>query len=493
MPAILRQGAAATGRRGRESVCDMAMRALIGQVRCRFWGMGHRLPWDNGRGLGLTTRLSSRLHTVLETRLPEQRLFLRSDSGTRFVRLRSGTQALILAGSAVVVAWTIIATAILMMDSIGAKDGREAARRAQLAYETRLDRLSRERDTRAEEATAAQQRFAVALEQVSVMQSALLDSEQRRRELETGIGVIQATLNRTMGERDDALAQTAAPGEAAATETAPGLRPEDVTASLDFLSTALERTAAERDAMEGAAEAAKAEAADIAYEMRLLEERHDEIFTHLEEAVTVSMEPLDQMFSSAGLDPDDLLAQVRRGYSGQGGPLGPLLPATVSSRGAAIAGDDGAERAMRILEGFDRMNMYRIAVEKTPLAFPLKTAYRYTSGYGRRWGRMHEGIDLAGAHGSPIYVTADGTVTHAGWENGYGNMVEVRHDFGITTRYGHLSGIGVEVGQKVSRGDKIGAMGNTGRSTGTHLHYEIRLGGSSTNPMTFIKAASNVF
>lgn len=439
----------------------------------------------------MTTRLSSRLHALLERKLPEQRLFLRSDEGTRFIRLKSGTQAMILGGSALLVAWTIVASAILMMDSIGAKDGREAARTAQSAYEARIERLARERDARAEEAAAAQERFAVALEQVSAMQSALLDSEQRRRELETGIGVIQTTLRRTMSERDTALASVQ-PG-AAETAAAPGLRANDVTASLDFLSAALERTAAERDAMEGSAEAAKAEAADIAYEMRLLEERHDEIFAQLEEAVTVSMEPLDNMFSSAGLDPDDLLSQVRRGYSGQGGPLGQLMPATVSSRGAALRGDGGAESAARILEGLDRMNMYRIAVEKTPLAFPLKTAYRYTSGYGRRWGRMHEGIDLAGAMGSPIYVTADGTVTHAGWENGYGNMVEVRHDFGMTTRYGHLSGIDVSVGQKVSRGDKIGAMGNTGRSTGTHLHYEIRQGGSATNPMTFIKAGSNVF
>ena len=102
-------------------------------------------------------------------------------------------------------------------------------------------------------------------------------------------------------------------------------------------------------------------------------------------------------------------------------------------------------------------------------------------------------LDLAGSHGTPVLVTADGVVTNAGWENGYGKMVEVRHDFGLVTRYGHLSGIDVKVGQRVSRGDKIGAMGNTGRSTGTHLHYEVRVNGSATNPMTFIKAGTNVF
>jgi murein DD-endopeptidase MepM/ murein hydrolase activator NlpD len=106
---------------------------------------------------------------------------------------------------------------------------------------------------------------------------------------------------------------------------------------------------------------------------------------------------------------------------------------------------------------------------------------------------MHEGQDLAGAHGSPIYTTADGVVTYAGWESGYGRLIKIRHDFGIETRYGHLSQIGVNVGERVSRGEHIGAMGNTGRSTGTHLHYEVRLSGTAVNPMTYIKAARDVF
>ncbi|MGB5871909.1 MAG: peptidoglycan DD-metalloendopeptidase family protein, partial [Albidovulum sp.] len=151
------------------------------------------------------------------------------------------------------------------------------------------------------------------------------------------------------------------------------------------------------------------------------------------------------------------------------------------------------DRAGRILDGLDRVNLYRLAIEKTPLAMPLKTSYRFTSGFGRRWGRMHEGVDFAGGYGSPIYTTADGVVTHAGWKSGYGNLVEVRHAFGLTTRYGHMSAIKVTVGQKISRGDRIGDMGNTGRSTGTHLHYEVRIDGKAVNPMSFIKAATNVF
>jgi murein DD-endopeptidase MepM/ murein hydrolase activator NlpD len=100
---------------------------------------------------------------------------------------------------------------------------------------------------------------------------------------------------------------------------------------------------------------------------------------------------------------------------------------------------------------------------------------------------------MAGTYGAPILATADGVVTHAGWESGYGRLVKIEHAFGIETRYGHLSQIRVNVGDRVSRGDRIGDMGNSGRSTGTHLHYEIRIGGDAINPMTFIKAARDVF
>ncbi len=442
----------------------------------------------------MTFRPLHRLQSAIARHLPEQRLFLRSDTETRFIRLTPPVQASILAGSALVLAWTVIATSVLLFDAVGNGDQREQVRAQQAQFERRIARLSSERDARAAEALAAQNRFTVALDQVSQMQSALLASEERRRELETGIGVIQKTLKTAMTERDAARdeARTQA-ARVAGTDTSAGRagpRVEETSAQLGFLTDALSRTAAERDTAAGMAEAARSEAEQLALDKRLMQERNDEIFHQLEDVVTVSMEPLDKMFQAAGLDPDDILSQVQRGYSGMGGPVGPLAP-SISTKGSET--DPNAERAMKILQGFDRMNMYRIAVEKTPFALPLRTAFRYTSPFGRRWGRMHEGVDLAGSMGSPVVVTADGVVTFAGWESGYGQLIKVRHDFGLETRYGHLSEIRVKVGQKVSRGDRIGDMGNTGRSTGTHLHYEVRVNGAAINPMTYIKAAKDVF
>lgn len=434
-----------------------------------------------------------RLHAAIARRLPEQRLFLRSDTETRFIRLGPLTQAAILGGSALVLAWTLFATSVLLIDSIGNSDAARQAQLRQAQFERRIAKLSAERDARAAEALAAQQRFSVALEQVSHMQSALLASEERRRELETGIGVIQSTLKSAMNDRDAARNQALAlssqlNGKAAGTERL--ARADETADQLEFLTDALTRTAAERDTMAGLAEAAKSEAEELALDKRLMEERNNEIFRQLEDVVTVSMEPLDKMFEAAGLNPEDILAQVQRGYSGIGGPVGPLAP-SIATKGAAA--DPAAARAAKILEGFDRMNLYRIAVEKTPFALPLRTAFRYTSPFGRRWGRMHEGVDLAGSMGSPVLATADGVVVFAGWESGYGQLVRIKHDFGLETRYGHLSEIRVKVGQRVSRGDRIGDMGNSGRSTGTHLHYEVRVNGTAINPMTYIKAAKDVF
>lgn len=446
----------------------------------------------------MLTRVAYRINATLERYIPEQRLFLKSDAETRFIRLRPTTQLIAMTGGAMFVAWTIVATAVLMMDSIGAGSSREQSQRQQAMYEERLNALSADRDLRAEEAARAQERFNLALAQVAQMQSRLLASEDRRRELETGIDVIQSTLRRTILERDEARAQADEVSLALAASTGSARtdegREQDVADTLAILTDALGSAAQERDLMEAAAEKSAERVESVIAEKRAIERQNDEIFAKLEEAVTVSVEPLDNMFRDAGLSPDDLLSAVRKGYSGTGGPLSPI---SMSTSGARVTPE--AARANAILQGLDRMNMYRIAAFKTPFAMPVSTPVRFTSGFGGRndpfgrgW-RRHEGQDLAGAYGSPILATADGVVTYAGWESGYGRLVKIRHEFGIETRYAHMSQIRVDVGDRVSRGDRIGDMGNSGRSTGTHLHYEIRIGGEAINPMTFIKAARDVF
>tara|TARA_R110002074_G_scaffold8175_24_gene34262 strand:- start:645 stop:1940 length:1296 start_codon:yes stop_codon:yes gene_type:complete len=431
---------------------------------------------------------------MLERHFPERRVFLKSDNDTRFIRLRPGTQLIAFAGSALLVAWAIVATAVILMDSIGSGNFREQAKRDQRTYQARLNDLSSQRDTRAEEALAAQNRFNAALKQISVMQSELLESETHRHELETGIDVIQSTLRDTMKDRETARAQLADLKGNIEDGGTGVIQMASSNAPMDFMAEALARTAKERDQVVVDAQDALLQADEMAQQIALMRDQNDAIFRQLEEAMSVSVAPLDKMFRNAGMPTDRILATVKRGYSGQGGPMTPL---SFTTRGEQPTPD--TLRANRLLNQMDRLNLYRIAAQKAPFANPVKNAFRFTSQFGFRRDpktggrRMHSGVDFAAGSGTPLYATADGVVTHAGWQSGYGRLVKIKHDFGIETRYAHQSRIRVKVGQRVSRGQRIGDMGASGRVTGVHLHYEVRVGGKAVNPMIYIKAANDVF
>ena len=175
---------------------------------------------------------------------------------------------------------------------------------------------------------------------------------------------------------------------------------------------------------------------------------------------------------------------------------------------ARVGSDDGVggpfEKAASptfkaLFNSWKKLDQLQDGVIAIPSEKPIKTAVSFTSGFGVRadpfnaGAAMHPGIDLSGPAGTPIYATADGTVLRAGWNSGgYGNLIEVDHGRGITTRYGHLSAIVVHDGDRIARGQLIGRMGSTGRSTGNHLHYEVRIDGRAVNPIPFMKSTDYV-
>lgn len=132
-----------------------------------------------------------------------------------------------------------------------------------------------------------------------------------------------------------------------------------------------------------------------------------------------------------------------------------------------------------------------------PSRMPVE-GVKLTSSYGMRnhpvlgGRRAHKGIDLAGPVGTPIYATADGLVSKAEWFSGYGLYVAIEHGGALQTRYGHMSRLNVADGQRVRKGDIIGFIGSTGRSTGPHLHYEVRVNGEAVNPLPYMQADSFV-
>ena len=191
---------------------------------------------------------------------------------------------------------------------------------------------------------------------------------------------------------------------------------------------------------------------------------------------------VENLLESTGVDPTALLERVG---IGQGGPLEPLEK-------FADPLFDPVE--FELGESVLRFRAVQRLLASLPLAAPLDY-YHVTSGYGPRrdpiTGRraMHRGIDLGAPPGAKVFAPAPGIVRRAGREGAYGLLVEIDHGMGIVTRYGHLRRILVRAGQRVGFREPIGVVGNTGRSTGRHLHYEIRIDGEPIDPLGFLEAS----
>jgi murein DD-endopeptidase MepM/ murein hydrolase activator NlpD len=192
----------------------------------------------------------------------------------------------------------------------------------------------------------------------------------------------------------------------------------------------------------------------------------------------------EKLLGRLGLDASRLFDRQSRD-AGRGGPFIPL---------PSVAGDAGLSG---LIDRLDRWSGVKAVMQKMPLGEPLHEDYDLNSGFGtrndplnRRTG-MHEGIDLGAPHGTPVYATGDGVVEFAGPWDRYGLTVEINHGNGVSTRYAHMSRIKVKEGQKVTRTTVIGLLGNTGRSTGPHLHYEVRVSDVAKDPLKFIAAGEN--
>ncbi|MBK5265208.1 MAG: M23 family metallopeptidase [Alphaproteobacteria bacterium] len=219
--------------------------------------------------------------------------------------------------------------------------------------------------------------------------------------------------------------------------------------------------------------------------LRRIETEQIAFARRLTHAVALRTAKVEAAIRSFGLNPSMLVRQTR---SAEGGPFIPYKG----------AGQDGTE------EHFDNLGtaLNRLdALEKGLLAIPSgrpTSIVMLSSGFGYRrdpfngHGAFHAGLDFRGAYGQPILAAADGKVSFVGQRSGYGNVVEITHSQGIMTRYAHLSGFNSKVGQKVVRGQQVARMGSTGRSTGTHLHFEVRLNEQPINPRRFLEAKADV-
>lgn len=213
-----------------------------------------------------------------------------------------------------------------------------------------------------------------------------------------------------------------------------------------------------------------------------VEQTQSASLTNLEELIDTRVRRMRSVLADLGVDP------VRsRGEGPVGGPFVPIKP--------PLAGASAFERQLyRVNVARAQIDRYTHTFVAVPVRKPIIGDVDMSSPFGMRMdpfhGRaaIHTGIDLRGDTGEPVRATATGRVTIAGREGGYGNMIEINHGNGLASRYGHLSQIGVKVGQFVRIGETIGRIGSTGRSTGPHLHYETRVNGEAVDPQKFLRA-----
>lgn len=215
-----------------------------------------------------------------------------------------------------------------------------------------------------------------------------------------------------------------------------------------------------------------------------VEGRQTAALNSVEENYASRMRRMRGVVTDLGLNMAQLEAAAPKG--GMGGPFVPAKPPSTA---------EAFERQLY------RINLSRAQVDKltrtlslVPYRKPVIGNVEFSSGFGVRsdpfLGRpaMHTGLDFRAPTGDPVRATANGKVVNAGWSGGYGRMVEINHGNGLSTRYGHLSEINVKVGEHVTIGQVIGAVGSTGRSTGPHLHYETRIDGEAVDPQKFLRA-----
>ena len=371
---------------------------------------------------------ASRFNNRLRTWFPDREFFMRSEGQVRFIKVTSRTQKL--AAGAVVLLLLVWALTMGAM--------------ALSSYISSRDRNS-----------------------LLEREAKVASSESRLNAYGDNIGKVQDDLKR----RQDFIEKT--------TQTVFGDLPKDAKPGETVSNSSSEAAKTVKKvslAIPQAAGLAEIEARQLAY---------IESLTRIADRRSAAAEA---KLARLGLNPQAALASLND-RSAQGG----LLIVMATSADGSID-----PRFQRFALSLARMDALERSVDALPQAMPANFEY-ISSGFGFRanpftggGGEFHPGLDFKGPYGAPIYAAARGTVSFVGQRSGYGNCVEIDHGNGLVTRYAHMSAFRTQPGKRVIPGEQIGQIGSTGRSTGPHLHFEVRINDRPVNPRPFLEAATNV-
>jgi murein DD-endopeptidase MepM/ murein hydrolase activator NlpD len=357
----------------------------------------------------------------------------------------------------IMAAWSITTATYFAFrdDVLGGLIARQAE--MQYAYEDRIADLRQQIDRMSSRQLLNQEQYEQKLDQIMRRQSAL---ENRANAIQTmPDGIVTGSTRPTGREVTRSVPNRPQPVPDKSSNL---VLPERTTARDSGVVNALARLEASLDRVEA---------------------RQSASLASMEEGYEAKARRIRGILADLGLD------NARFGGREHAGVGGPLVPARLPAYAGAFE-----QHVYRV--GMARVQLERLTrtLSTVPVRKPVMGELEVSSGFGVRVDpfirapALHTGIDFRGETGDPARATADGNVTVAGWQGGYGKMVEVDHGNGFTTRYGHLSEITVKVGQRVRAGHIVGKVGSTGRSTGAHLHYETRVNGEAVDPRKFLRA-----
>lgn len=369
--------------------------------------------------------------------------------------------------------------------------GRNLELRAQV--ESMRDILS---DTEAEKRRVAEAREQLG-EHLQKVQDALDKVGEEKRQLSLTVAELRADIAETREQlatarsvESDLRGEIATLGETLADANA---RHDGLQRQVAGLEAALDNAMHRGDGLQDQREDLRIDVAELRQRMVDMRDAQHSIVRRLRERTELSVDTIERTVAMTGLKLDDLLASIGNPETSQGGPF------VAGDYTGDFDGDAELEIALSLLDlRLNRWSALQRVMRTLPLSVPLDQ-YQLSSGFGTRTdpinGRkaQHRGLDFRAAMRSPVYATAPGKVTFAGWSGPFGRMIEIDHGHGIRTRYAHLKKILVKAGQTVANREKIGLVGSSGRSTGPHLHYEVRYKGVPLNPKKFLTAGKHVF
>lgn len=456
------------------------------------------------------------LHAVF----PERQIYIRSDGRVQFFTFSSSLQATLAGLVLIFLGWVAFASVnVIFKDHIiAAKDRRYQTMQAQ--YENRVADLQLSYDELNGALVAAGDRFKATADELEAKQTSLARLVGQKKAIDNALAGLRHAAapapkrsdSNTASDSIDGFvfpAQQTTPANGAELSILPQpAAPQPRTAKPshagfgDMAASIYDRVKAFFSPKKPAlsAKIANHPALRVLDEqtarLEALSKKEDTLIVAADAAITERTKSVERVMRLAGVNPQTMQKRAARASGEEVG--GPLLPISEMPL-------DGIRDAVFRHEFFDasaaltQLKSLFAAMAHIPLAGPITgSGVELTSDFGARTdpftGRaaFHAGLDFGGPWGAKVRATAPGTVVHAGPDGAYGNMVEIDHGMGVRTRYGHLSAILVRNGAHIGRGDAVGRLGSTGRSTGPHVHYEVWLDNRVRDPAKFLEAGRHV-